>query len=321
MIQRFTDSRCLRHLAPPGYPECPERLEGILDLWRRRGHDVIDAGPHGASVEMIRAVHDPEYVERFARAVERGDGLLDSADNPLCADTWTAVEAAVDASLGAADWVMAGEDRHAFVAVRPPGHHAEHAQAMGFCFFDTVAVAAEYLRRHHGVERLAIFDFDVHHGNGTQHLFEDRADIAFASVHQFPFYPGTGAATELGRGDGKGATVNVPLPAGSGDDAYAEAFDDEILPALRRLEPEVLLLSAGFDAWRGDPLGGMVVSAEAYARWGEILRQLAGELCRGRSLSLLEGGYDLTALPQLVEAYLGSPFDLAPESEANGESP
>jgi acetoin utilization deacetylase AcuC-like enzyme len=175
---------------------------------------------------------------------------------------------------------------------------------MGFCFFNNVAVAAEHLRRQHGAGRVAIFDFDVHHGNGTQHIFEERADIFYASTHQYPFYPGTGAAGETGNGAGRGATLNVPLPAGSGDDVYAAAFTERILPALRGFSPDVLLLSAGFDAWQADPLGGMRVSEAGFRQWGVSLRELAAEICGGRVLAVLEGGYDLAALPRLVEAHL-----------------
>ncbi len=175
---------------------------------------------------------------------------------------------------------------------------------MGFCFFNNVAVAAEHLRRRHGVERVAIFDFDVHHGNGTQHLFEDRADVFYASTHQYPFYPGTGAAGERGTGAGEGFTLNVPLPAGTGDEGYAEAIQGAVIPALRQFAPDVLLLSAGFDAWQRDPLGGMRVTEEGFRSWGGWLRELAAEVCGGRVLAVLEGGYDLASLPRLVEANL-----------------
>jgi acetoin utilization deacetylase AcuC-like enzyme len=154
------------------------------------------------------------------------------------------------------------------------------------------------------LSRVAVFDFDVHHGNGTQHIFEEREEVYYASVHQWPFYPGTGAANERGRGPGEGATLNLPLPAGSGDEEYLRVFEEEVLPALGSFKPEVLLVSAGFDAWRNDPVGGMQVSAAGFARWGVLLRDLADHSCGGRSLSLLEGGYDLEALPKLANRYL-----------------
>jgi acetoin utilization deacetylase AcuC-like enzyme len=305
MIRVFSDPLCLDHRTPPGFPEKPERLAGVLDHLRANGWEVEEAelAPEMAR-EAVTALHEESYVDRFERAAARGDSLLDSADNPLSAGTWKAAWAAVSAALAAADWVAGGEDRVALAAVRPPGHHAERATAMGFCFFNNVAVAAEHLRRRHGAARVAIFDFDVHHGNGTQHLFEARADVFYASTHQYPFYPGTGAASETGVGEGEGATLNLPLPAGTGDEVYAEAIRGSVLPSLRRFAPDFLLLSAGFDAWRNDPLGGMRVTEEGFRRWGEWLRELAAEVCGGRILAVLEGGYDLRALPLLVEANL-----------------
>jgi acetoin utilization deacetylase AcuC-like enzyme len=305
MIRVFTDPACLGHRTPPGYPERPERLSGVLARLREGGWTVTEKGvsPEVAR-EAVLALHEEGYVARFERAAARGDSLLDSADNPLSAGTWKAAWGAVSATLAAADWVMGGEDRTALAAVRPPGHHAERSVAMGFCFFNNIAVAAEHLRRRYGLSRVAIFDFDVHHGNGTQHLFEDRADVFYASTHQYPFYPGTGAAGERGTGAGEGFTLNVPLPAGTGDEGYAEALRGTVLPALRSFAPEALLLSAGFDAWQNDPLGGMRVTEAGFRSWGEWLRELAAEVCGGRVLAVLEGGYDLRNLPLLVEAHL-----------------
>ena len=205
MQKLWTDLRCLSHRAPVGYPECPARLQGVIDHLRGAGFEIDDmaadlTAPH--LLAAVSAIHDVDYVERFRRAVERGDGLLDSADNPLAPETWEAVLAAVSAALRAADWMMQGPQRRPFVAVRPPGHHAERAQSMGFCFFNTVAVVAQHLMDHHGIQKLAILDFDVHHGNGTQHLFEERSDVLFVSLHQSPFYPGTGGVDETGLGDG-----------------------------------------------------------------------------------------------------------------------
>ncbi len=304
----YTDRSCLRHEAPPGYPEKPERLSRILDHLASREQDpwpmVNDAAPHLDLVgAAVRSVHGEEYVDRFRKAVERGDGLLDSADNPLCAETWVAARGAVAASLAAADWIVAGQGGQAFAAVRPPGHHAESEAAMGFCFFCNIAVAAQYLLDRHGLERVAILDFDVHHGNGTQHIFEERGDVLFISLHQHPFYPGTGAAAENGLGEGRGATLNLPLPAGCGDEDY-EGPLGEAIAALEAFAPDALLISAGFDAWREDPLGSMGVSEEGYRDWGRRLGHAAARICQGRVLSLLEGGYDLEALPRLVEVYL-----------------
>jgi acetoin utilization deacetylase AcuC-like enzyme len=301
----FSAERCLEHRVPAGFPERPDRLRRIVDHLRGKGLAIVEAEPSGESwLEATLAVHDREYVDRFQRAVERGDGLLDSADNPLSTGTWTAAVAAVEATVEACDWMAAGDGRRAFAAVRPPGHHAERDLAMGFCFFNQAAIAAERLRRRHGAGRVAIFDFDVHHGNGTQHLFEERADVFYASVHQYPFYPGTGAAGERGRGAGVSATLNVPLPAGSGDDVYARVIDEQVAPAIEAFAPDAIVVSAGFDAWAGDPLGGMRVTAAGFRRWGAVLGELADRRCGGRLLSVLEGGYDLDALPGLVESYL-----------------
>ena len=272
----FTDRRCLEHRAPPGYPEVPQRLTAVLAGVREAGWPVIEGGDHAAAAATVELLHDERYVRRFERAVERGDGLLDSADNPLSAGSWSAAWGAVSATLHAADWVAAAPGRVGFAAVRPPGHHAERDLAMGFCFFNNVALAAEHLRRAHGVERVAIFDFDVHHGNGTQHLFEDRGDVFYASTHQYPFYPGTGAASERGRGAGLGATLNVPLPAGTGDPGYEAALRGQVLPALRAFAPQVLLVSAGFDAWQGDPLGGHGGHRRRLRRLGELAGRAGG---------------------------------------------
>ncbi len=304
MVRLFHDVDCLEHRGPHGYPELPERLSAILDrlagpAWREQRSDR----PAGLE-EAVLAVHDERYVRRFERACERGDGLLDSADNPLSPGTWKAAWAAVGATVAALDWVAAAPGRKAFAAVRPPGHHAERDRAMGFCFFGNVAVAAERAIRGHGLERVAIFDFDVHHGNGTQHLFEERGAVFYASVHQFPFYPGTGARSEQGRAGGVGATLNVPMPAGCGDAAYDEAIEREILPALARFRPQLLLLSAGFDAWQGDPLGGMRVTEQGFFDWSRRLASLAAECCDGRVVSVLEGGYDVAALPDLAASHV-----------------
>jgi acetoin utilization deacetylase AcuC-like enzyme len=303
MLRVFSDARCLGHAAPRGYPESPARLSGILDEARRRGFEIAGAGGHPAARATVESLHDPGYVARFAEAAQRGDGLLDSADNPLSPGSWDAAWGAVDATLHAADWA-AGPGRRAFAAVRPPGHHAERDMAMGFCFFSNAGLAAQRLLTAHGLARVAIVDFDVHHGNGTQHLFEERADVFYLSLHQYPFYPGSGAASERGRGAGRGATLNVPLPAGTGDEGYRAAFEEQVLPALREFAPAALVVSAGFDAWARDPLGGMRVSEGGFRDWGSWLSDLASEVCEDRIVAVLEGGYDLQALPALAVGHL-----------------
>jgi len=299
----FTSARCQLH-APPYFPERPARLTAALEGAAGAGWEIEECESHPGARAAVLALHSPAYVERFERAAARGDGLLDSADNPLDGGTWDASWAAVSCALAAADWLMAAADRKAFAAVRPPGHHAERDMAMGFCFFANAALAADHLVRVHGCERVAVVDFDVHHGNGSQHLFEERADVLYASVHQAPFYPGTGAADERGRGAGKGTTVNVPLPAGTGDERLREAFEAEVLPALERFAPRALVVSAGFDGWSLDPVGGWDLSDAAYGWLGSRLAAVAAAHCDGRVLSLLEGGYSLEGLRGLTATYL-----------------
>ena len=260
-----------------------------------------------ATLAAVERIHDPEYVARFRRAVARRDGLLDTADNPISPASFDAVAGATSAALAALDAVFAvepGTERRAFAAIRPPGHHAERAHAMGFCFFNHVAVAAQRALDAHGAERVAIVDVDVHHGNGTQHLFEERGDVLYASLHQYPFYPGTGAAEETGFGAGAGATLNLPLAAGSGDEEWNRAVAERVVPVLDRFRPDLLLISAGFDAWHRDPLGGMRVTEEGFAEWGRLLFGAADRLCDGRVVALLEGGYDVAALGRLVVSFL-----------------
>ena len=304
----FTDDRCLKHIAPQGFPEVPARLTSVVSELRDAGYDIEDTSaaevPSENALRAARTVHRESYLERFRRAIERGDGLLDSADNPLSPGTWDAAWAAAEASVRAVDWTLEAPGRKAFAAVRPPGHHAEENVAMGFCYLNNAALAAAHAQEQHGIGRVAIFDFDVHHGNGTQHIFEARSDVLYASTHQYPFYPGTGAASERGVGAGEGTTINVPLAAGCGDAEYEKAFREIVLPALRDFDPDLLLISAGFDAWQDDPLGGMRVSLEGYASWGAMLAELAAEVCAGRVVELLEGGYDLVRRPDVVRHHV-----------------
>ncbi len=303
MTHIFTGADCLAHDAGYGFPESPARLAAILGGFESSPWDVTEVSEHPRLDEALAGVHHPGYIEVFHRAVERGDGLLGSSDNPLTADTWKAARSAASAAVAAADSI-ATADRAAFAAIRPPGHHAESALAMGFCYLNNAAAAVEHLLRHHGLERVAVYDFDVHHGNGTQEIFYERGDVLFCSTHQWPFYPGTGSRLETGRGAGAGKTVNAPLPAGTGDAELLGAVRESIVPAIEAHSPEALVVSAGFDPWQGDPLGGMKLSEAGFEELGGLLAELADRLCSGRLLSVLEGGYDLAALPALVTTYL-----------------
>jgi acetoin utilization deacetylase AcuC-like enzyme len=211
---------------------------------------------------------------------------------------------AVGGALQAVDQVVDRRVRNAFVALRPPGHHAERDRAMGFCLFNNVAIAARYAQQQYGLKRVLIVDWDVHHGNGTQHAFEDDPSVLFFSTHQYPFYPGTGRASERGNGPGLGYTVNVPLAAGCGDQEYIEVFEKILYPAAQAFRPDLVLISAGFDAHREDPLAGMLVTEGGYERMTTIVREIAEQCCAGRLVSLLEGGYNLEALARSVERHL-----------------
>ncbi len=214
--------------------------------------------------------------------------------------------------LKLADQVLSGEVDNGFALVRPPGHHAEVDTALGFCLFNNVAVCARYLQHRYGLGKVLILDWDVHHGNGTQHTFEEDPSVLYVSLHQYPYYPGTGAASETGLGRGVGATLNCPMPAGAGDEDYRRAFQERILPKIAAFAPEVVMISAGFDAHRADPLAQINVSTECYGWMSERLMEAADEHAHGRIISVLEGGYDLGALPLCVAEHLRVLMGLSP---------
>ena len=229
---------------------------------------------------------------------------MDSPDTPISEDSYDAALAAAGGVLAAVDAVMEGRIRNAFCAVRPPGHHSLPNQAMGFCLFNNVAIAARYLQKKHGVAKVLIVDWDVHHGNGTQEVFYDDPTVLYFSVHRYPFYPMTGSKAERGAGDGLGFIINVPLPAGTGDAEYRKAFREILMPKAMDFDPDFVLVSAGFDAHEDDPLGGMEVSSEGFAEMSRLVKQIADRCCEGRLVSVLEGGYDLEGLADSVEAHL-----------------
>jgi acetoin utilization deacetylase AcuC-like enzyme len=250
-------------------------------------------------------------VEHARSVCARGGGLLDGGDTVVSRGTWRAALLAAGGAVLAADRVLDGRSANAFVACRPPGHHAETGASMGFCVFNNVAVAAAHLRAR-GVPRVAVVDFDVHHGNGTQEVFWEDGTVLYASLHQFPWYPGTGAVTERGDGEGEGTTVNCPMPAGSGDAEWLRAFETRVMPALESFDPAFVIVSAGFDAHVADPLSATRVTETGFLRMTEMLLDVARRRAGGRLVSCLEGGYDLAALAASAAAHVAALRAAAP---------
>jgi len=297
------DKRYLQHETGFGHPESPDRLKAIQKVLEERpvGKKVTSLEPRLASFEEIALVHDFEYIQK----IEKTAGLdmqLDS-DTHSSSHSWEAARLAVGGLLTCVDAVMDGKVSNAFAFVRPPGHHAEKARAMGFCIFNNVAIAAEYALRKNA-RRVLIIDYDVHHGNGTQRSFYDRPDVFYISTHRYPFYPGTGAHREEGTGKGKGYTLNLPFSGGEGDEEYLKIFEKEVIPVARDYQPDLVLVSAGYDAHRLDPLGGMNVTENGFAKMTEMLMEISQKTCGGKIILVLEGGYSLEGLSQSVEACL-----------------
>jgi len=302
------DDRYLLHEPGAFHVERPERLQAIhrrlVETGLIKQLEIIE--PQPAPVEWITTLHDPGYLERFRRACEKGHPILDTGDCGICPKSYEIALLAVGGVLAAADAVMSGRIQNAFCAIRPPGHHAERNRAMGFCFFNNIALGARYLQKHHGLAKIAIVDWDVHHGNGTQHLFEDDPTVLYISLHQDPstLYPGTGRSSETGRGAGLGATLNIPLPPHSTDQDYLRAMDRLALPALQAFGPDFLLISAGFDAHADDPLAGMLLTEKGYQEMGTRLADFSRQTCQGRLITVLEGGYNLSVLAACVADHL-----------------
>jgi acetoin utilization deacetylase AcuC-like enzyme len=280
-----------------GHPETFERILAIVDMlnYTKMTDEVVRIVPRDATKEEITLVHTPEHYDKIAATKGKHRVFLD-ADTTTCAVSFDAALRAAGGTIAAIDSVLSGEVDRAFPIVRPPGHHAEADKPMGFCLFNNVAVGAAYLTEVKGLERVLVIDWDVHHGNGTQHIFEDSSKVLYFSSHQFPFYPGTGAAEELGTGEGKGYTVNVPLEPGMGDNEFIKIFDEILKPVIEQYNPEFILVSAGFDIFFDDPLGGMKVAPEGFAKLTRQLTDQADKVCNGNIIFLLEGGYNLDGL-------------------------
>lgn len=304
------DPLFLEHDTGPGFPESADRLR-----WLTAHLDTVPLGatltrmapdPDIDPLPWVAKVHHPDYITSLRNACENGKEFTGgSSDNPISRQSYDAAVRAVGAALTAVDAVMTGRARNAFAAVRPPGHHAMPEGAKGFCLFGNAAIAARYAQEKHGIERVMIIDWDVHHGDGTQEIFYADPSVFFFSTHQYPFYPGpSGAAENTGAGAGKGFNLNVPLPAGSGDRAVLEAFDRQLAEAFRQFRPELVIISAGFDAHEADPLGQLGWSSEVYGELTRKVRALAREQGHERIVSVLEGGYSKEAMTTGVTAHL-----------------
>ncbi len=297
--------RFLDHKTGAGHPERPERLRAIVSHLKEVKLtpflEPISIEP--ASEEWISKVHTPEHI-RFVREICLQGGILDQGDTPVSKDSFEAALLAAGGVIAAVAAVLSGALENAFCAVRPPGHHATGTASMGFCLFNNAAIGARYAQAARGLSRVAIIDWDVHHGNGTQEIFYEDKSVLYISTHQYPFYPGTGSRAETGIGEGEGYTLNIPMSAGSGEKEYLDAFRGEILPALDRYRPELVMISAGFDGHRDDPLANINLSEDSFAKLTSLVSESAGRNCGGKIVSVLEGGYHLTALARSVEAHL-----------------
>ena len=298
----ITHPACLEHVMPSGHPESPDRLRAVLAaLDAPEFAPLLREQAPQASMEQIALAHPGDFAAALlARAPQQGFSFIDG-DTPMSPGSGAAALYAAGAVVRAVDMVMQGTVRNAFCAVRPPGHHAESNRAMGFCLFNNVAVGALWARKKWKRKRLAVIDFDVHHGNGTQEIFQNDANLFYASTHQAPFYPGTGAMHETGVA---GNVVNASLPAGAGSDAFKAAMTTRILPAMDAFHPDLILISAGFDAHMQDPLANLWLEEEDFAWATRQIMAIADRCCTGRVVCALEGGYDLTALAACVQAHV-----------------
>ncbi len=294
--------------------EVAARLEAIIAYLEKTGlkSKLTHIEPRPATVEEIALVHHKGYIKEIEETAAKGGGGLDP-DTVMSADSYQAALYAAGGLIRAVEAVMGGEVANAFALVRPPGHHATASQAMGFCLFNNIAIAAKYALKEYNLERILIIDFDVHHGNGTQGTFYDNPHVIYISTHEYPFYPGTGAINETGSGNAQGTTVNIPLPAGCGDSEYLEVFEQIVVPAAKRFNPQLILVSTGYDGHWADPLAMMNLSVGGYAKMAGVIKGLADELCGGRLALTLEGGYNLEAMAGSVkatfDALLGDGFD------------
>ena len=300
------DPLYLNHDTGTGHPECPERLSVSMNYLRSQPwFDALHMVQGGlADIQWISTVHDPAYIKHASETCKSGMPFLDSMDVSVCRDSFDIALQASGSVLKLADEIASGAADNGFALIRPPGHHAEHDMALGFCVFNNVAVLARYLQKQYKLDKILILDWDVHHGNGTQHTFEEDPSVLYISTHQYPYYPGTGAWDEQGIDRGLGATLNCPMPAGAGNREYESAFREKILPKIDLFKPEFIIISAGFDAHQNDPLGQINLTTDFYAWMTRELMEKADKYSGGRILSVLEGGYNLKKLPECIGTHI-----------------
>jgi acetoin utilization deacetylase AcuC-like enzyme len=300
----LADPIAKEHDPGPGHPEQPARWDAAI---RGLGDNALTkVAPRSATEEELALCHTRAYIATARRDVESGAHQLSTGDTDICPRSFDVALGAAGTCLSAVDLVMEGKAKNAFCIVRPPGHHASAYRGMGFCLFNNIAIAARYAQRKHGVERVAIADWDVHHGNGTQDIFYSDGSVFFCSTHQSPWYPGTGDARETGEGAGKGCTLNFPFPAGSGKDEILGAFRNRFARKMDEFRPDLVLISAGFDSRIDDPLGRFVLTDADFAELTTVMREIADKHARGRLVSILEGGYNLDGLSRAVYAHAHS---------------
>ncbi len=298
----------LLHSPPFEHPESPERLLAIDDHLRSSGllERMLRITPDYADDEDVLRVHDKAYLHQVETACRRGDLTLDAGDTYLNRHSYVTALLSAGGAIAGSGAVASGEADRAFCAIRPPGHHAGRGEGMGFCLINNIAVAARHLQHRHGVGKVLIVDWDVHHGNGTQNIFYDDPSVFFFSIHEHPtfLYPGTGRRWEIGTGQGEGTTLNTPMAPGAGDDEYRATFEQLLLPAVERFRPEIVLVSAGFDAHRDDPLADIQLTDEGFRFMTRTVVELAEQYCGGKVVSLLEGGYEIASLTSCIEIHI-----------------
>jgi acetoin utilization deacetylase AcuC-like enzyme len=339
MSAAFVSSpRFVEHTTGPNHPERPDRIRAIHRAVRQaqlidspdpfpdfqlqfgqldgQGVKLIELSSTPADAKWLSLVHTPGHIEHVRRICELGGGVLDQADTPVGANGFEMGLLSLGSALTACDWVMQNKGKRAFSAARPPGHHAEPDRPMGFCLFSNMAIAARYVQQMYGIQRIAVVDFDVHHGNGTQACLESDPSILFISLHQHPatLYPGSGHEWEIGIGKGRGFTMNIPFQPGATDHDYLAAIDDRVVPKVSEFRPELLMISAGFDGHQDDPLAEIELTEEGFDLITRRMVDLAEQRCDGRLVSLLEGGYNLRALGRSVVRHLVALGDGSPRS-------